>query len=69
MKLALNSEIQTYQMLTINDEVCIPSRSSILLAVQKLIIMETFLSLIMIKAMFRKIFAYVSFHYFSADAS
>ena len=31
-KLSLNSGIQTYQILT-NDEVCIPSFSSILLAV------------------------------------
>ena len=33
MTLAFNSEIQTYQMLTHNNEVCIPSLSSILLAV------------------------------------
>ena len=33
MKLALNSGIQTYQILTNDDEVCIPSLSSILLAV------------------------------------
>ena len=33
MKLALNSGIQTYQTLTNDDEVCIPSLSSILLAV------------------------------------
>ena len=32
-KLALKSGIQTYQILTIDDEVCIPSVSSILLAV------------------------------------
>ena len=32
-KLALNSGIQTYQILTNNDEVCIQSLSSILLAV------------------------------------
>ena len=32
--LALNSGIQTYQILTNDDEVCIPSLSSILLAVQ-----------------------------------
>ena len=32
-KLALNSGIQTYQILTNDDEVCIPSLSSILLAV------------------------------------
>ena len=32
MKLALNSGIQTYQILTNDDEVCIPSLSSILLA-------------------------------------
>jgi hypothetical protein len=31
--LALNSEIQTYEILTNDDEVCIPSLSSILLAV------------------------------------
>ena len=33
-KLALNSGTKTYQILTNNDEVCIPSLSSILLAVQ-----------------------------------
>ena len=33
-KLALNSRIQTYQILT-NDEVCIPSLSSILIAVKR----------------------------------
>ena len=33
--MALNSGIQTYQNLTNDDEVCIPSRSSILLAVLK----------------------------------
>ena len=32
-KLALNSGIQTYQILTNDDEVCIPRLSSILLAV------------------------------------
>ena len=32
-KLALKLEIQTYQILTNDDEVCIPSLSSILLAV------------------------------------
>ena len=32
-KLALKSGIQTYQILTNDDEVCIPSLSSILLAV------------------------------------
>ena len=32
-KLALNSQIQTYQILTNDDEVGIPSLSSILLAV------------------------------------
>ena len=32
-KLALNSGIQTYQILTNDNEVCIPSLSSILLAV------------------------------------
>ena len=32
-KLALNSGIQTYQILTNDDEVCIPSHSSILIAV------------------------------------
>ena len=31
--MALNLGIQTYQILTIDDEVCIPSLSSILLAV------------------------------------
>ena len=36
-KLALNSGLQTYQILTNDDEVCIPSLSSILLAVKKLI--------------------------------
>ena len=35
-KLALNSGIQTYQILTNDDEVCIPSLSSILLAIQTL---------------------------------
>ena len=34
MRLALNSGIQTYQILTNDDEVCIPSLSSILLAVK-----------------------------------
>ena len=33
-KLALNSEIQTNQILTNNYEVCIPSLSSILIAVR-----------------------------------
>ena len=33
-----NSGIQTYQILTNNDEVCIPSLSSILLAVRHSII-------------------------------
>ena len=33
-KLALKLGIQTYQILTNDDEVCIPSLSSILLAVQ-----------------------------------
>ena len=32
-KLALTSGIQTYQILTSDDEVCIPSPSSIILAV------------------------------------
>ena len=32
-KLALNSGIETYQILTNDDEVCIPRLSSILLAV------------------------------------
>ena len=32
-KLTLNSGIQTYQILTNDDEVCIPSLTSILLAV------------------------------------
>ena len=31
--MALNSEIQTYQILTNDDEVCIPSLSTIFLAV------------------------------------
>ena len=35
MKLALNSGIQTSQILTTNDEVCIPSLSSILLDLSK----------------------------------
>ena len=35
-KLVLNLGIQTYQILTNDDEVCIPSLSSILLAVPKL---------------------------------
>ena len=34
-KLALNLGIQTYQILTNDDEVCIPSLSSILLAVSR----------------------------------
>ena len=34
-KLALNSGIQTYQIFRNDDEVCIPSLSSILLAVTK----------------------------------
>ena len=34
-KLALNSGIQTNQIFTNNDEVCIPRLSSILLAVQR----------------------------------
>ena len=33
-KLALNSGIQTYQILTNDDKVCIPRLSSILLAVK-----------------------------------
>ena len=33
--MALKTEIQTYQILTNDDEVCIPSLSSILLAVSK----------------------------------
>ena len=33
MKLALNPGLQTYQILTKDDKVCIPSLSSILLAV------------------------------------
>ena len=33
-KLAINSGIQTYQVLTNDDKVCIPSFSSILLAVR-----------------------------------
>ena len=32
--MALNSGLQTYQILTNNDEVCIPSLSRILLAVR-----------------------------------
>ena len=36
-KLALNSGIQTYQILTNDDEVCIQSLSSILLAVHKIL--------------------------------
>ena len=36
-KLALNSGIQTYQILTNDDEVCIPSLSSILLAVLRVV--------------------------------
>ena len=35
-KLALNLGIQTYQILTNDDEVCIPSLSSILIAVTDL---------------------------------
>jgi hypothetical protein len=35
-KLDFNSGIQTYQILTNDDEVCIPSRSSILLAVRNI---------------------------------
>ena len=35
-KLALNSGIQTYQILTNDDEVCIPSLSSILIAVHEI---------------------------------
>ena len=34
--MTLNSGIQTYQILTNDDEVCIPSLSSILLAVRKI---------------------------------
>ena len=34
--MALNSGIQTYQILTIDDEVCIPNLSSILIAVSNL---------------------------------
>ena len=33
LKISINKIIQTYQILTKNDEVCIPSHSSILLAV------------------------------------
>ena len=36
-KLALKLGIQTYQILTNDDEVCIPSLSSILLAVHKIL--------------------------------
>jgi hypothetical protein len=36
-KLALELEIQTYQILTNDDEVCIPSLSSILLAAHNLV--------------------------------
>ena len=39
-KLALKLGIQTYQILTNDDEVCIPSLSSILLAVQKSLSMK-----------------------------
>ena len=35
-KLPLNSGIQTYQILTNDDEVCIPSLSSILLALLRI---------------------------------
>ena len=38
-KLALNSGIQTYQILTNDDEVCIPSLFSILLAVLRDVIL------------------------------
>ena len=38
--MALNSGIQTYQILTNVDEVCIPSLSSILLAVKGLKIIK-----------------------------
>ena len=34
-KLSFNSRIQTYQVLTNDDEVCIPSLSSILIAVPR----------------------------------
>ena len=44
-KLALNSGIQTYQILTNNDEVCIPSLSSIILAEPSKNIYGTFLEL------------------------
>ena len=40
-KLALNSGIQTDQILTNDDEVCIPSLSSILLDVQHRLIVNT----------------------------
>ena len=36
-EMALNLGIQTYKILTNDDEVCIPSLSSILLAVRKLL--------------------------------
>ena len=36
INLALNSGLQTYKILKIDDEVCIPSLSSILLAVMQL---------------------------------
>ena len=39
-KLALTLGIQTYQILTNDDEVCIPSISSILLAVQGIVTVE-----------------------------
>ena len=39
-KFALNSGIQTNQILTNDDEVCIPRRSSILLAVIYIILQE-----------------------------
>ena len=39
--MALNSGIQTYQILTNDDEVCIPSLSSILLAVLRVQLVYT----------------------------
>ena len=42
-KLALNSGIQTCQILTNDDEICIPSLSSILLAVVGVMLLVQFL--------------------------
>ena len=45
--MALNSEIKTYQILTNNDEVCIPRLSCILLAVIPIFVLINVFSLVL----------------------